>query len=101
MAKADNVVSATLKETIITGAVTKSYAALSWGGEIKSTAVDQWSVCNGAPGGETIKLGWSAERTVVLQSWRWRARHERRRHTRPGQAISARLWRFWPLVSGC
>ncbi len=64
-AKPDNILAATLSETIITGAVTKSYAALKCGTEVKSTQLTSGPL-SGAGKGQPVKLGWPAERTVVL-----------------------------------
>ena len=63
--RADNILKGTLRETIITGAVTKSYVALASAGEIKSTQLTHGPL-NGASKGQTVKLGWPSERTVVL-----------------------------------
>ena len=57
---------ATLSETIITGAVTKTYAKLASGEEIKSTQLTSGPLA-GDMRGKEIRLGWPAERTVVLE----------------------------------
>ena len=62
---ADNVLEGTLSETIITGAVTKSYAELAGGGEFKSTELTRGPL-NGAGKGQQVRFGWPRERTVVL-----------------------------------
>jgi putative spermidine/putrescine transport system ATP-binding protein len=65
-ARADNEIKATLSETIITGAVTKTYAKLASGEEIKSTQLTNGPLAGDGKGKE-IRLGWPAERTVVLE----------------------------------
>ncbi len=64
-ARADNILSATLVETIITGTVTKSYAVLPGGNEMKCTQLTNGPL-NGARKDQTVKLGWMREHTVVL-----------------------------------
>ncbi|NNF77526.1 MAG: ABC transporter ATP-binding protein, partial [Rhizobiales bacterium] len=63
--KADNMVTARLNETIITGAVTKTYAQLTNGQEITATQLTTGPLGKSSKG-NTIKLGWPAERTVAL-----------------------------------
>ena len=63
--KADNMVSATLNETIITGAVTKTYAQLANGQEVTSTHLTTGPLGKTSKG-NPIKFGWPADRTVAL-----------------------------------
>jgi len=64
--RSDNSINGTLRETIITGAVTKSFIELPGGGELRTTELTQGPLKNLSLG-QDIKLGWPKERTVVLK----------------------------------
>ena len=64
--KADNVVEGVLKEVIMSGQITKLFFELGDGSEIVSTQLTRGSAAN-IRTGETMRFGWSAARTVVLE----------------------------------
>ncbi len=62
---ADNVLQATLEQTIMVGAVTRHYVRLASGEPIGVTALTTGPIQTHKPG-DTVRLGWPADRTVVL-----------------------------------
>ncbi|GBE42547.1 spermidine/putrescine import ATP-binding protein PotA [bacterium BMS3Bbin10] len=66
-ARSDNSIAGTLKDMIITGAVTKSFIELPGGGEIRTTELTRGPLATASLGQE-IKLGWPSERTVILKA---------------------------------
>ncbi len=63
----DNVVTATLKEVIMTGHVTKYFLALADGTAMLSTQLTRGSIRNVGLGG-TVRLTWPKDRTVALRA---------------------------------
>ncbi len=61
----DNEVEASVKEVILSGPVVKCYVDLGGGAEMKLTQLTQGPV-HGIRKGQKVRLGWSADRTVVL-----------------------------------
>jgi putative spermidine/putrescine transport system ATP-binding protein len=62
---ADNEIQASLKDVIMVGGITKHYALIAEGREIRSAQLTRGPVAAAAPG-QPVRLGWSADSTVLL-----------------------------------
>ncbi len=67
--QADNVADAVVKEIILSGPVVKYYLELAGGTEMKMTQLTHGPL-RGVEKGKRVRLGWSAERTVMLDTVR-------------------------------